>query len=80
MDTAQVIITRNLEECSVDRYDILMALMKSSQTQNATMRIELSKLIKNISTIERMKKQYVNSINVKVNGNEKLLEYIKELA
>lgn len=80
MEVAHIIKTKEPEEYSIDRYDILMALMKSSQTQDTAMRKELSKLIKSISISERKTKQYVNSINIKVDGNEKLLEYIKELA
>lgn len=78
--TTQVINTRNLDECSIDRYDILMALMRSSQTQDLMMRMELSKLISDISLAERRTRQYVNSINIQISGNEKLLKYIEESA
>lgn len=81
MKTAtQIINTRDLEECSIARYDILMALMRSSQTQNLMMRMELSKLISDISMTERRTRQYVNSINIRISGNEKLLKYIEESA
>lgn len=65
---------------SIDRYDILIALMRSSQTQNEYMKLELSKLIFKISRSERTTRQYISSINIQINGNEKLLKYIEESA
>lgn len=68
-----------LEECPVDRYDILMALMKSSQTQDMIIQAELSKLLKNITLQERETRQYIKTVNVRVSGNENLLAYIRQV-
>lgn len=64
---------------SVDRYDILVALMKSSQTKDVLIRTELSKLIQTITLTEQKTKQYINTVNIQVAGNEKLLAYIQDV-
>ena len=71
------IVTINGDECIVDRYDILSALMES---QDPDMQMSLSKLIHDMTLTERQTKQYINAVNVKVSGNEKLLEYIQRMA
>lgn len=80
MKTTRTICVKKREECSIERYDILMALMRSSQTENILMRMELSKLMADISKAERETRKYISSINIKRNGNEKLLKYIEESA
>ena len=71
-------VTVTTDECIVDRYDILVALMKSSQTQDIAIQTKLSKLLQNIMLRERITKEYVNTVNVSVSGNEMLLKYIQK--
>lgn len=70
-------VTVNADECIVDRYDILTALMES---RDPDIRMELSKLIQDMTLTERQTRQYIHAVNVKVAGNEKLLEYIQKMA
>lgn len=70
-------ITTDLNECSIDRYDILVALMESNDPE---IKKSLSKLIHDMTLTERQTRQYISAVNVKVQGNEKLLEYIQKMA
>lgn len=71
------IATINNDECIVDRYDILSALMES---QDPDIQMSLSNLIHDMILAERQTRQYINTINIKISGNEKLLEYIQKMA
>lgn len=80
MKLATAVKKSNIEECSINRYDILVALMKSSQSQDMAIQTELSKIIKSIGVAERESRQYIRTVNIKVSGNEQLLEYIRNMA
>ncbi len=77
MKLNKTFIPVNSDECIVDRYDILVALM---ETQDPDIKMELSKLIHDMTSTERQTRQYINTINVKITGNEKMLEYIQKMA
>lgn len=70
-------VNANVSECAIDRYDILVALMESNDPE---IKQSLSKLIHDMTLTERKTRQYLNAVNIKVEGNEKLLEYIQKMA
>ena len=78
MNHSQQIIV-NTEECYVNRYDVLAALMKASQSHDKIMQLELSNLLRKMILKEQQTREYVKTINVKISENEELLKYINEI-
>lgn len=66
------------KELEIKRLDIISALVYSED--NPLMKLELLKLVNEISISEMQTKTHVKSIKVTRTGNEALIEYIKEYA
>ena len=77
MELRKKMVTINTDGYIIDRYDLLSALMKS---KDPDIQMSLSKLINDMTLTERQTKQYINAVNIKVSGNEKLLDYIQKMA